>query len=129
MFGLEAQDRTRATLSDSTVAVLALLHAKLNPSALAFESMMKFTGGSIALLGFASLSAVSDATSTDPITTPATESGRERATTSFYSLVTTPIPKDEHSIGMGLQREGTDQYCKFLRDTFDQRALGGGHGG
>lgn len=34
-----------------------------------------------------------------------------RVTTSFYSLVTTQIPRDERSIGMGLQREGTDEYC------------------
>jgi hypothetical protein len=36
-----------------------------------------------------------------------------RVTTSFYSFVTTQIPRDEKSIGMGLQREGTDEYCEL----------------
>ncbi|KAK5652290.1 hypothetical protein OQA88_10638 [Cercophora sp. LCS_1] len=71
---------------------------------------MKFSG-KIALLAFA-MPVMSVAASADPVVTPAPDPApiRERATTSFYSFVTTPIPQDEHSIGMGLQREGTDEY-------------------
>ncbi|KAF6791369.1 hypothetical protein CSOJ01_14387 [Colletotrichum sojae] len=56
------------------------------------------------------------AAAASPEPTPAPEralaaaSPSTRATTSFYSLVTTQIPSDERSIGMGLQREGTDEY-------------------
>lgn len=39
-----------------------------------------------------------------------------RATTSYYSMVSTAIPRDDHSIGMGLQREGTDEYCELTPD-------------
>lgn len=42
------------------------------------------------------------------------EQASTRVTTSFYSFVTTEIPRDEHSIGMGLQRDRTDEYCKIL---------------
>lgn len=50
----------------------------------------------------------------EPETTPAANvaAASTRVTTSFYSFVTTQIPRDERSIGMGLQREGTDEYCE-----------------
>ncbi len=77
--------------------------------------IMKFSRR-IALLAFA-MPLMSVAASADPVVTPAPDPAhariQERATTSFYSFVTTPIPQDDHSIGMGLQREGTDEYCKL----------------
>lgn len=74
---------------------------------------------SSAALFLASLAA-SAAGSPDPTPAPAmvtsapAASSSSRVTTSFYSFVTTEIPRDEHSIGMGLQREGTDEYCTYM---------------
>ncbi|KAK4450288.1 hypothetical protein QBC34DRAFT_403205 [Podospora aff. communis PSN243] len=66
------------------------------------------------LFTFAALAGLSDATNVDPATTstpnpPATRI-QARATTSFYSFVTTPIPNNDRSIGMGLQQEGSNDY-------------------
>lgn len=49
---------------------------------------------------------------------------QERATTSYYSMVSTQIPRDERSIGMGLQREGTDEYYWLycIDDAFTTRS-------
>ncbi|KAK0623694.1 hypothetical protein B0T14DRAFT_565025 [Immersiella caudata] len=72
---------------------------------------MKFSINA-SLLGIASLPAVSAGIGNGPVITTAPEPTRiaARATTSFYSFVTTPIPNNDRSIGMGLQREGTDEY-------------------
>ncbi|KAF6802541.1 hypothetical protein CMUS01_15321 [Colletotrichum musicola] len=63
-----------------------------------------------AALLLATLAAASPEPTTAPAPALAAASSSARATTSFYSLVTTQIPPDEHSIGMGLQREGTNEY-------------------
>jgi hypothetical protein len=75
-------------------------------------AMMKFIINA-SLLAFASLPLVSAGGGIEPTVTTAPAPTRiaARATTSFYSFVTTPIPNNDRSIGMGLQREGTDEYC------------------
>ncbi|KAH6682378.1 hypothetical protein F5X68DRAFT_243075 [Plectosphaerella plurivora] len=80
--------------------------------------MFSKTKNSPAALLLSSLAASSMVASAEPtvapraVTTSAAElsDSSTRVTTSFYSFVTTQIPRDERSIGMGLQREGTDEY-------------------
>jgi len=48
---------------------------------------------------------------TPPPEFPAVGVIQARVTTSFYSFVTTSIPHNARSIGMGLLEEGTDKYC------------------
>ncbi|KAF6818376.1 hypothetical protein CPLU01_13328 [Colletotrichum plurivorum] len=68
----------------------------------------------------ATLATASPELTAAPAPALAAVSSSTRVTTSFYSLVTTQIPRDEHSIGMGLQREGTDEYYWLycINDTF-----------
>lgn len=90
---------------------------------------MKFSlSARLAVAGGMSLLATGTRANPDPAPepTPAPAGGAEVAamlaarslvTTSYYSFVTTEIPRDEYSVGMGLQQEGTDEYCAYIHFT------------
>jgi hypothetical protein len=55
-----------------------------------------------------------------PAPTPAPELARlgpraTRVSTPFYSFVTTSIPQEKFSIGLGQSGEGTDTFCESTR--------------